>query len=375
LASSFPLTSFRPEDIDVPGGVFISYRREDTDGFSGRIYDRLASRLGRENVFFDVDAIPPGLDFVDVLSDRVGKCDALLAVIGKHWVSAADAQNRRRLDDPADFVRIEIEAALERGVPVIPVLVDGAPMPQAADLPDSLKKLPRRQAIEISHNRFDSDAERLTEALSQLEDELHHKDAAKPKPTTAPTLPTGPKAREAAPASTASRVVAPAEPMATVAAAPEQPKRPTLIILAALALALAAGIAVLVARPGPHEVKTATPDAAPGNPPTPAAVAPLTNPVQPDQWIAGPDFKAELSQEHSAGNYPDMISGRCEDGVLQYRAHFAQRPPKFNHFFYFGILEDGFDAKNAELTPQGYAIRYQKLSRTVRAGRDTMRCG
>ena len=94
----------------MTGGVFISYRREDSGGFAGRIYDRLTSRLGRENVFFDVDAIPPGQDFVDVLSERVGKCDALLAVIGKHWVVSADSENRRRLDDPQDFVRIEIEA-------------------------------------------------------------------------------------------------------------------------------------------------------------------------------------------------------------------------------------------------------------------------
>ncbi len=146
-------------------GVFISYRREDSGGFAGRIY-RLTNRLGRKNVFFDVDAIPPGLDFVDVLSDRVGKCDALLAIIGKHWVSSADSQNGRRLDDPSDFVRIEIEAALKRNVPVIPVLVDRAAMPQAGDLPDSLKKLTRRQAIEISHSRFDSDADTQRRSLN-----------------------------------------------------------------------------------------------------------------------------------------------------------------------------------------------------------------
>src|SRR5574337_1156833 len=112
----------------MTGGVFISYRREDSGGYAGRIYDRLTSRLGRENVFFDVDTIPPGRDFVEVLSERVAKCDALLAVIGKHWVVSADSNNRRRLDDPNDFVRIEIEAALNRNVPVIPVLVDGAAM-------------------------------------------------------------------------------------------------------------------------------------------------------------------------------------------------------------------------------------------------------
>src|SRR5271155_1997750 len=164
----------------MTGGVFISYRREDSGGFAGRIYDRLLSRLGRENVFFDVDTIPPGRDFVEVLSERVGKCDALLAVIGKHWVSSADSENRRRLDDPHDFVRIEIEAALTRNVPVIPVLVDGAAMPHPNDLPDSLTKLIRRQAVEVSHARFDSDAERLTQTLSQLEDEIRLREANPP---------------------------------------------------------------------------------------------------------------------------------------------------------------------------------------------------
>jgi hypothetical protein len=151
----------------VLGGVFISYRREDSAGFARRIYDRLVSRLEREKVFFDIDSIPPGLDFVDVLSDRVGKCDALLAVIGKRWVSIADAQNRRRLDDPNDFVRIEIEAALQRNVPVIPVLVDGAAMPLAMDLPHVLRGLARRQGVEISLTRFESDARRLAEALTR----------------------------------------------------------------------------------------------------------------------------------------------------------------------------------------------------------------
>jgi len=123
------------------GGVFICYRREDSAGFAGRICDRLKTSLGRESVFIDVDNIPAGRDFIEVLSERVGRCDALIAV--------------------TDFVRIEIGAALERNVPVIPVLVDGAAMPRADDLPDALKKLARRQGIEISHNRFDSDAERL----------------------------------------------------------------------------------------------------------------------------------------------------------------------------------------------------------------------
>jgi len=160
------------------GGVFICYRREDSGGYAGRIYDRLAKRLGRKNVFIDVDNIPPGLDFVDVLSERVGACTALIAVIGRNWASISDKENRRRIDHPRDFVRIEIEAALERGVRVIPVLVEDADMPKAEDLPESLKKLSRRQGIEISLTRFDSDVRKLVRALSELEEELRQHQAA-----------------------------------------------------------------------------------------------------------------------------------------------------------------------------------------------------
>jgi TIR domain len=164
----------------VLGGVFISYRREDSGGFAGRIYDRLTRSLGSGNVFFDVDSIAPGVDFVDTLNERLGRCDALVAVIGRSWLSTADANNHRRLDDPSDYVRLEIEAALQRSIRVIPVLVDSAILPKSSDLPESLAKLTRRQAIEISLTRFDSDVERLIEALSALEDELRHDGAPTP---------------------------------------------------------------------------------------------------------------------------------------------------------------------------------------------------
>ena len=162
----------------MSGGVFISYRREDSAGFARLIYDRLTSKLGRESVFFDVDNIPPGFDFVEVLSNRVGGCDALVAVIGKGWLSSADIDSHRRLDDPNDFVRIEIEAALERNIRVIPVLVDGAAMPRPQDLPNSLQKLARRHGMEVSHTRFDSDVERITRALSPRYEEQRRREAA-----------------------------------------------------------------------------------------------------------------------------------------------------------------------------------------------------
>jgi hypothetical protein len=186
-------------DIDVLGGVFISYRRDDSGGFAGRIYDRLTIKLGRESVFFDVDNIAPGLNFFDVLSERVAKCDALVAVIGRNWISSANKDNRRRLDDPNDFVRIEIEAALERGVRVIPVLVDGATMPNPDDLPESLKKLARRQGIEISLTRFDSDVERLTRALALLEEEIRQRQAAEAERSARDARPPRPRKRRSAP--------------------------------------------------------------------------------------------------------------------------------------------------------------------------------
>jgi tetratricopeptide (TPR) repeat protein len=165
----------------MSGGVFISYRREDASGFARAICDRLAQRLDRKNVFFDVDNIEPGVDFVDVLTERVGACDALVAVIGKRWISSSDENNRRRLDDPNDLMRIEIEAALTRGVRVIPVLVDGARMPKREDLPESLTKLARRNGIAISHDRFDADVERLTNTLYPIVGERRQRETAEPE--------------------------------------------------------------------------------------------------------------------------------------------------------------------------------------------------
>jgi hypothetical protein len=153
--------------VQSTGSVFISYRREDSAGSARRVYDRLVMRLPREAVFIDVDNIPLGVDFVQVLSERVGACDVLIAIIGREWINVREG-GRRRIDNPHDFVRIEIEAALKRDVHVIPVLVDGARMPSADELPESLRPLARRNAIEVSHTRFDMDAQRLTHGLEQL---------------------------------------------------------------------------------------------------------------------------------------------------------------------------------------------------------------
>jgi hypothetical protein len=146
-------------------GIFINYRRDDAPGVAGRLYDYLAKTFSRRDLFIDVDAIKPGLDFVTQLDNQVSQCDAMLALIGPHWATATDERGRRRLDGDKDYVRIEIAAALRRDIPVIPVLVDGAGMPAEDELPDDLKSLTRRHALELRHTRFSSDASDIAAAL------------------------------------------------------------------------------------------------------------------------------------------------------------------------------------------------------------------
>ena len=118
--------------------VIVSYRRSDSQWITGRILDRLQKSLGKNEVFVDIDSIPFGTDFRDHLRQVLAQCDALLAVIGPNWL-AADESGRARLFDPTDWVRIEIETALAQGTPVVPVLIDGAPMPKVSDLPESME--------------------------------------------------------------------------------------------------------------------------------------------------------------------------------------------------------------------------------------------
>lgn len=146
--------------------VFVSYRREDSADVAGRIYDRLALAFGPDQVFKDVDSIPLGVDFREHLQQVVGRCDVLVAVIGDQWLMAAKADEQLRLDDPKDFVRIELESALQRGIPVIPVLVRGASVPGEAELPDSLGSLAYRSGIAVRADPdFHRDMDRLIDGV------------------------------------------------------------------------------------------------------------------------------------------------------------------------------------------------------------------
>jgi hypothetical protein len=151
----------------MSGNIFISYRRDDSAGHAGRIADHLERVFGRDRLFMDVDSIPLGKNFVKALSEEVGKCDVLLAIIGPNWLNASDNRGKRRLENPADFVRVEIAAALQRDVPVIPVLLDGAVIPDADQLPDDLKELPVRNGTYIRHASFGGDIEKLIRGLKR----------------------------------------------------------------------------------------------------------------------------------------------------------------------------------------------------------------
>jgi len=149
--------------------VFISYRRDDCAGHAGRLYDHLVERFGDDAVFMDIDAIEPGVDFGERIEKAIGLCSVLIALIGDDWLHITDSAGRRRLDNPADLVRLEIVGALRRSdLRVIPVLVEGATMPPTEALPDDLKPLARRNALELSDGRWRYDADRLIEVVERV---------------------------------------------------------------------------------------------------------------------------------------------------------------------------------------------------------------
>lgn len=153
------------------GRIFISYRRIDSAGYAGRIYDRFVAYFGEDAIFMDVDTIEGGTDFIKTLEEAVQCCDVLIALIGRQWLNIRDKGGERRLDNPEDFVRIEIATALKRNIRVIPVLVDGIDMPQPTDLPENLKALARRNALQVNHQSFNPDVYRLIEHSKSALDE------------------------------------------------------------------------------------------------------------------------------------------------------------------------------------------------------------
>ena len=235
-------------------GIFISYRRDDSAGYAGRLYDRLAGHFGPGRVFMDVEGIEPGTDFVDAIENAVASCRVLIVLIGDEWLSTTDASGRRRLDDPHDFIRLETRAALARDIRVVPVLLDRAPMPAYEALPEDLRPLVRRQAVELNHKQWEATSGELIRTLEKILDT-----------SDAPAPPADPEPAAAPP-------IAPASP-----AAPISPTSPTRHwgrwgALAALIIA-AAGTWFALNRDAPPQAPPVTP------PPAAEAPAPAEAPA------------------------------------------------------------------------------------------------
>ncbi|MBP9100766.1 MAG: SUMF1/EgtB/PvdO family nonheme iron enzyme [Nitrosomonas sp.] len=172
--------------------IFINYRRKDSAPYAGRLYDRLASHFGHDHVFMDIDQIEPGEVFDQVIQDKLKAVQAAVVLIGPRWLDIAEANGQRRLDDPDDWVRLEIAALLERGIRVIPVLVGGATLPKSMQLPECLVPLTRRQAIEITDHRFHADADKLIKVLEKIMGVPPASPAAEPYSVTISTTPMSP---------------------------------------------------------------------------------------------------------------------------------------------------------------------------------------
>ena len=261
-----------------PGRIFISYRRGETAYPAGWLYERLADHYGSDQVFKDVDDIELGDDFVEVITGAVGSCDVLLALIGGQWLTITDAHGRRRLDDPDDFVRLEIEAALARNVRVIPVLVDGAAMPSAEELPNSLAGLARRQALELSPDRFEFETGRLLRLLDEVLAEIR---AAQAEPDATPGVPQAAAAR----------------PPAALPVPRRRSSRPWLLAGAGIAIVLVLLIIAVLANRGttPSTSSSAAPSAAAREATTSTPAATTTSTAANEAVLFRDDFSSRAA--------------------------------------------------------------------------------
>jgi formylglycine-generating enzyme required for sulfatase activity len=151
--------------------IIISYRRRDSEAITGRIFDRLVARYGRDAIFRDIDNIAPGIDFRSHIADALAHSDILLAIVGPNWAGRSSRAGRARIDDDNDLVRIEVETALRRGTPVIPVLLGNTRMPSADHIPEGLKDFPFRQAVRVDPGQdFEHHVDRLTRQMDRILD-------------------------------------------------------------------------------------------------------------------------------------------------------------------------------------------------------------
>src|SRR6266403_3486394 len=171
------------------GTVFISYRRETTAGEARALFNELLGKLGKNSVFMDVDSIALGRDFRGALQKTLESCDLMLVLIGRDWADVKDEEGRTRFENPGDFVRLEIEAALKRDIVVTPILVQGAHMPAPEQLPEEIRDLAYRHSFELSHNRWESDVREMIRRLGLEPPQMQGQTEEKKKRTKSFRLP------------------------------------------------------------------------------------------------------------------------------------------------------------------------------------------
>jgi hypothetical protein len=274
----------------VPAGIFISYRRDDSAGFAGRLYDRLASRYGPDRLFMDVDTIRPGHDFAEDIVSALSRSAVCVVLIGRHWESITLPDGRRRLDDPTDFVRLEVAAAIREGVTVIPVLVEGATMPSPASLPEELQALSRRQAIDLSNERWNYDVGRLVLALDEILGQ----------PIDAPSKET-PRKRE------------PRKRITTM---------PVLIAAAAVVLSLTGVVGWLATRGQDPSVATGPTDGPSSTPSSDSG-----NPIG-EKCTSAPPSLPPSSGGRLSGSYDVRVTLTCQEGELQGGSLWGEKDPE-----------------------------------------------
>ncbi len=284
--------------------IFINYRRGEDQAAAGRLYDQLEATFTRERIFIDVDNIAPGRDFTEELAARVEQCDVFLAVVGRRWADVVDVDGSRRLDNPNDWVRVEIESAQRLGKHIIPVLVDGAEMPRPEKLPDALQPFARRNAARLTHERFRADVQALVVAIGRLREPGRARFEAERSqtPRVAETLAVSTqRARDAAPPAVAGRRIAPLAiaalaALAVIAAGAGifvwRSSSPSPVTTDSIAKRAGAG-APSIANPAPTKIaaaaSTSTPATAAAEPATPAA-----SPVAKASPDASPSREAKL---------------------------------------------------------------------------------
>jgi hypothetical protein len=279
--------------------IFINYRRQTDSGIAGRIYDNLTRELPGASIFMDVDKLNPGDDFEDALEKTLAGCAVFLAIIGPQWATMVGPNGKRRLDDADDFVRREMRTALAKRVRVIPVLVGGAMMPDAALLPADLRALAKHQAMEIRHERFRADVEALAQAIAA----------------------TTPGARGW--------------------------HRRSAVIAAAAAFAIFAGAGLLYVEPFSLE-RGNSPVAENGDPTWTA-------------WLDQEVYQHEFDRQVKKQWYPSMIEAQFQDDVVKYRAAFEPFPSS-NFAFYarHSINDEEFAAFDSQMAKDGFKRMFQQ---------------